>query len=190
MISRFSKLILVTASMFVVATASANEFALEGGFRQQNGDTPTGITAKPVTGYQVGGLAYFPLASEFFLRTGLMYTQRTIRGEVTATPTIDLQYTMNYVDIPVTGFYKFSDYGGVFGGVIFSNNFEKSWSVSGRTTTELDVKSSIFPFVVGANFKFLPQVGASVYYEFMSGEVARDLKNYRAVGVNLAVYFE
>lgn len=180
----FALVLLISAQAF-----AENEFALEAGFRQQNGDTPSGVTPKPFTGYQFGGLGYFPLANDFYFRTGLMYTQRTLRGSVVDS-TVDLEYKMNYVDIPLTAFYKFSDFGGVFGGLIFSSNFEKSWSIDGRSVTDVDVKSSILPFVIGGSFKFMPQVGFSAYYEFMSGEVARDLKNYRAVGVNLAVYFE
>ncbi len=185
-----TKFFTVCVLFFSFQAFAENEFALEAGFRQQNGDTPTGVSAKPVTGYQVGGLAYFPISDQFYFRTGLMYTQRTIKGEIDTSPVTDIEYKMNYVDIPLTGFYKFSDFGGVFAGVIFSSNFEKSWSISGRSLTEQDVKSTVLPFVVGGTFKFLPQVGMTAYYEFMSGEVARDLKNYRAVGVNLAVFFE
>jgi hypothetical protein len=92
--------------------------------------------------------------------------------------------------VPLTAFYKFSDFGGVFAGVVLANNFEKSWSVSGRSVDDVDVRSTLIPAVLGASFKFLPQVGMSVFYELIGGEVARDLKNYKAVGVNLAVYFE
>lgn len=171
-------------------TAFAQEFSIEGGFRQQSGELATGVSAKPVTGYQFGGLAYLPISGEWHFRTGLFYTQRTIKGEVSSPSRLDLEYKMNYVDVPLTAFYKFSDQGGIFGGVILSNNFEKSWSVNGASQADKDVKSLIFPFVVGASFKFVPQFGMSVYYEFLAGEAARDLKNYKAVGVNLAFYFE
>jgi hypothetical protein len=185
---RFLKIFALSLFLSVPAFAES-QFALEGGFRQQNGETPSGITAKPVTGYQFGGLGYFPIVNDFYFRTGLFYTQRTLRGD-RVDSTVDYEYKMNYVDVPLTAFYKFSDFGGVFAGVVLANNFEKSWSVSGRSVDDVDVRSTLIPAVLGASFKFLPQVGMSVFYELIGGEVARDLKNYKAVGVNLAVYFE
>ncbi|MNL37420.1 hypothetical protein D3C87_1595630 [compost metagenome] len=53
-----------------------------------------------------------------------------------------------------------------------------------------DVKSPIIPLLFGASFKFAPNFGATLYFESAGSEVAKDLKNYRAVGANLQITFD
>jgi hypothetical protein len=45
----------------------------------------------------------------------------------------------------------------------------------------------VMPLTIGAQFKFLPNIGANVFFETVSGELARGVENSRAVGVNLLI---
>lgn len=162
--------------------------ALEGGFRQQNGDVDNGKGISPQTAFQIGGTVSFPIEGAIFLRTGLFYTQRPLKAK-NRTTDLEMEFRMNYFDIPVTAMYQFNEFAGVYGGLIVATNLEKTWKVDGTAVDAVDVKSPALPFVMGAQFKFLPDVGADVYYE-MAGDVAKGLSNYKAVGVNLMFTFE
>ncbi len=58
------------------------------------------------------------------------------------------------------------------------------------TTACTGVESMTTPIVVGATFKFAPQLGGNVYVESLSGDVADGIKNFTAVGANLMVTFD
>ena len=175
------KLILVTFISLTTLVAHA-DYGVEIGFRQQSGDSSSAAAqVTSVAGAQGGFVATFPVANSMMLRTGMLYTQRPLTVEVA---TVETKYNMNYIDFPVTALYKFEDYAGVFGGIHLSMNFDKSCDSDNCEITK--AKSMITPFVVGASFKFAPQLGATIYYE-NTGSVAEGLENYRAVGANLMI---
>lgn len=161
------------------------DYGVEIGFRQQSGDSSnSSATVISQAGLQGGFTASFPVKDNFNFRTGMLYTQRPLSVELGTTET---KFNMNYIDFPITGMYKFEEYAGVFAGLHLSMNFDKSCSSDSGTTCSFDsVKSLITPFVVGVNFKFAPQLGATLYFE-STGQVAEGLENYRAVGANLII---
>lgn len=161
------------------------DYGVEIGFRQQSGDSSnSSATVISQAGLQGGFTASFPVKDNFNFRTGMLYTQRPLSVELSTTET---KFNMNYIDFPITGMYKFEEYAGVFAGLHLSMNFDKSCSSDSGTTCSFDsVKSLITPFVVGVNFKFAPQLGATLYFE-STGQVAEGLENYRAVGANLII---
>ena len=53
------------------------------------------------------------------------------------------------------------------------------------TASLTDVKSFITPLTFGAQFKFVPNLGANVFFETVPGDLANGVSNSRAVGVNL-----
>ena len=162
--------------------------ALEGGFRQQNGDVDNAKGISPQTAFQFGGSAAFELNGPLFFRTGLFYTQRPLKATNKATDG-ELEFRMNYFDVPATLLYKINDFAGVYGGVIIATNLEKTWKLAGNSIDAQDVKSPMLPFVMGAQFKFHPEMGVNLYYE-MAGDVAKGLSDYKAVGANLMFTFE
>lgn len=175
--------VLILVGVSIVHVAHAADFYLEAGFRQQAGEvTSVSATAKSQVGYQFGGIALVDMGESFALRTGMMYVQRPLVSETNGT---ENKYSLNYFDIPVAAQFKIADYASVFAGITVGLNIDAT-ATSGNVT---DVKSPIIPFVLGASFKFAPQLGGTIFYETMSGDVANGLKNYRAVGLNLAVYF-
>lgn len=168
----------------IAASAQAADTGIEVGIRQQSGDVDGTSSTKSQTGFQAGGVAAFQVNGPWHVRTGLLYTQRPL--VVSTSP--DTKYSMTYLDIPVAAMYKFEEYAGVFAGVSLAMNLDSSCD-NGCTKVQ-DVKSIYVPLILGATFKFAPQLGGTIYFETGSGEVAQGLKNYRAVGANLLITFD
>ncbi len=159
------------------------DYGLEVGTRQQSGDADGGQSTKSQMAMQFGATANFPLSTTWHLRTGMLFTPRPLTVE---TGTGNNKVTINYLDIPVALMYKFEESAGVFFGISLGLNLDKSADVG----TVTDVKSPLTPFLLGASFKFMPNLGLALYYESASGEVAKGLKDYRAVGANLMITFD
>lgn len=176
---------------FVVSASWASDFNAEVGFRQQSGDAASGITAKSEVGYQLGMTGHFELNGPLMLRTGLLYTQRPITIQLDSDKSSEAKIAFTYFDIPLALMYKFEDYGGAYIGVVAAVNLDKTVSGTGSFASlkASDVKSMITPFILGAAFKFAPNLGVNIYFE-SGGDVAQDQKNYRAVGANLMVSFD
>lgn len=162
------------------------DYGLEVGTRQQSGDAEGGQSTKSQMTMQFGATAHFPLSSALYLRTGMLFTPRALVVEDNPDPGVDNKVTINYLDIPLALMFKFEDSAGVFAGISLGLNLDKS-SDHGTVT---DVKSPLIPFLLGASFKFMPNLGLALYYESASGEVAKGLKDYRAVGANLMITFD
>lgn len=180
-------LMLVVLSFSATAFAVDADFGLEVGFRQQSGSTDSvGVTAKSQTGFTLGLSAFVPLQGALGLRTGLQYSQRPLVIEVDGGGG-DMKLNLSYFDVPVALAFKFTDAAYVFGGVELAMNLENSVTASGSMSGQklTDTKSMVLPVVIGANFKFASQLGATVYFETIPGEIAKDLNGYRAVGANL-----
>lgn len=191
------KLILIlSASLIPVSSMAAfgsyGDFGIEAGIRQQSGTSAsTGTTTTSQNGFQVGVAGHIPFSGPLGARVGFMYTQRPLIVSLDATKD-EAKTTMNYLDLPVGLSYKFADYGSVFGGISLGINLDSACSGSGLYSSckVTDVKSPITPLLIGASFMFMPQFGATVFFESLSGEVAKDLKDYKAVGVNLRFTFD
>lgn len=167
-------------------SASALDVGLEFGVRSQSADVDTPATSKSQMGMQFGATTIVPIVNNLNLRTGMLYTQRPITKEVSGS---EYKYTLNYVDIPVQLLLKLEEYAGIYFGVAVAMNMDKNCSgVAGCTVT--GVKTPLIPLTFGATFKFAPQLGGSLQFETASGDAADGLKNFRAVGANLIVFFE
>lgn len=162
------------------------DYGLEVGIRQQSGEVDSNLmSVKSQMGFQFGATAHFPISGPLHLRTGMLYTQRPVIVETDASGA-ENKVSMNYLDVPVALMYKFEEYAGVFAGISLGLNLDSDAEV-GKVN---DVKSPLTPFIIGASFKFAPQLGATLYYETASGDAADGLKNYRAVGANLMITFD
>lgn len=174
---------ILTMMLMVGPLAQADmDYAVEVGVRQQSADVE-GASADSQMGMQFGVTANVPVSGAVNFHTGMLYTQRNI---LVKTPGGDSKVEMSYLDIPVTLMYKFEEYVGVYAGVAVALNLDKK---AEHGTVE-DVKSPLMPLLLGVSFKFAPNFGANLYYENASGEAAKFLKDYRAVGVNLMVTFD
>lgn len=177
-------LISLFAIFFTISASAANytDMALEVGFRHQNGDV-TGSDTNAKVGYQVGLSAAFPVADQWSIRSGLFYTQKNIEVESLVTKQ---DYKFSYVEIPATAMFKFTESAGAYAGINLSMNLDDDCG----TGTCSDVESFVTPIVIGAAFKFAPQLGGNVYFETLSGDVANNVKDFKAIGANLMITFD
>jgi hypothetical protein len=181
-------LALVLSLILAGSSVYAADAGIEFGIRQQSGDSDNAnLSAKSQMGYQFGGVGAFQISGPVYFRTGLLYTQRPLVFHDN-TSGLDQKVSLNYIDIPFTAMYKFEDYAGIFAGVSLAFNLDSSCDTC--TTKVQGVNSTYVPILVGATFKFAPQLGATLYFESGSGAVATGLKNYKAVGANLLISFD
>lgn len=184
------KMFIVPVALFICLVhveAKAIGFGIEGGFKQQSGDTAVGYSTSSQVGYQLGAVGFFDFSEKLALRSGLMYSQRPLK--VTNDTTKDsATITMTYFDIPVALMLKFEDYMGAYIGTALSLNLDKS-SDKKSVMDVVDAKSMVMPLQLGVTFKFMPDIGMNLYFE-QFGDVAKDLKSYRSVGVNLLFTME
>jgi hypothetical protein len=188
---RLSSIVTVfCVSMSLISAAQAADFGLEAGIRSQSGDyTGSGnTTADSKSNFQFGGVGQFDISGPWRIRSGLLYTGRNLDINLKGAGNNGTM-TLTYFDIPIQAMYKFEDYGGVFVGPVASMLLEKKCDF-GTSCTVTGAKSMVIPFQIGATFKFMPQVGATIYYETLSGDVADGMGNYRAVGANLLFTFD
>jgi Outer membrane protein beta-barrel domain len=178
-------------SLFVLfglsSVSSALGFGVEAGFRQQSGDSALGTSTSSQVGYQLGAVGIFDFSEKFALRSGIMYTQRPLK--ITDDLSKDsATITMTYFDVPLALMLKFEDYMGVYIGTAVSVNLDKS-SDKKSVYDVVDAKSMVMPLQLGVVFKFMPDLGLNLYFE-QFGDVAKELKSYRSVGVNLLFTME
>lgn len=171
-------------------SVQAQELAIAAGLRNTNAD-PTGSASSGSisadNGMQFGGMAFLELQSQMYFRTGFLYSQRYYSYQA---PSETTQIKTTYLDIPLTAMYKFSEYGGVFGGVVMAMNQSKVTEAPSGSGQLTGVSSTILPFTFGVSFKFAPQFGGEFFYEFVSGKISDTVSNTRSLGVNLLIFFE
>ncbi len=173
--------------LFFQSNSLALGFGVEGGFRQQSGDTSMGFTASSQVGYQMGAVGFFDLTEKVAIRSGLFYTQRPLK--ITNDASLNsTSMSFTYFDIPIGFMLKFADSMGIYLGSAVSINLDKSSSQK-SVMDVVDAKSFVTPLQLGVTFKFMPDVGLNLYFE-QFGDVAKDLKSYRSVGVNLLFTME
>jgi len=162
--------------------------ALEVGLRLNTVDLTNANSQKQSQAFQFGGSIVFDFGSEetniFGLKTGLSYVERSFKNETGSTTT---DGKISYADIPVHFMFKFEDYAGIFIGPSFS--MKMSDECKGCTGGIAGIKSTITPITFGAQFKFSPNLGMSLFFE-KAGDLSTDLKDSRAVGANLLLVFD
>lgn len=195
LLEKFFSFVFVMA-VGVSAGAAASDYGVVFGFRSQSGDLDTALsttaTSKSAIGYQLGVTTSFQLSGALNFRTGLMYMERPLKISSTTGTAGEADIKLTYFDVPALLSFKFEDYAAIYGGVNLSMNLSKSLSGTGSyaTTTVNEVKSMLVPIVLGAAFRFAPQIGADVFFETIPGETAQYYKSYRAVGVNLLYFLD
>lgn len=187
----FRSMTVLAVTLMASMAVQAADYGVEAGFRQQSASAPTGMSANSQNGAQVGLTTSFELSGALGMRAGFLYTQRpmTYKDDLLGAET---KVGLNYFDIPLAISYRFADVASIFGGISLGLNLDNSCDSTGCKVS--DVTSMVTPVQLGASFKFAPQLGATVYYEMLSGDVAKlngvKLGDYKAVGVNLLITFD
>lgn len=154
--------------------------AVEVGFKWNTAKVTNSISDKQEVGFQLGISTVLNFSESFGVKSGLFYSERPSQSELSATSTVKGKIT--YFDVPLLLMYKIEDYAGVYVGPSLAIKLGDESTPSGSMT---DVKSMVMPITFGAQFKFTPVLGANVFFETIPGDVAKDVSNSRAVGVNL-----
>lgn len=152
--------------------------AVEVGFKWNTAKIANSTSDKQEVGFQLGISTVMNFAPKFGLRTGMFYSERPFASDITGNT---IKGKITYFDVPAQLMFKFEDYAGVYVGPSFSVKLGDEIS----TGTLTDTKSFITPLTFGAQFKFVPNLGANVFFETVPGDLATGLSNSRAVGVNL-----
>lgn len=160
--------------------------AVEFGFKWNSVDVTGAQSNKQDIGFQLGASAVFDFAPSFGLKTGLFYSERPFKFEL-GSPATEIKGKMTYFEVPAFFMFKFEDYAGVYFGPTLAMKLGDEIT-SGSTL--IDVKGMIIPLTLGAQFKFLPNFGINIFFETIPGDIAKDLKNSRAVGANLLLTFD
>lgn len=161
--------------------------AVEVGFKWNSADLDGSSSNKQDIGFQVGASTVFNFAPSFGLKTGLFYSERPFKAESTTLGvTSETKGKVTYFDVPVFFMFKFEDYAGVYVGPTLAVKLGDEI----KPGTLQDVKGMIVPITFGAQFKFLPNFGANVFFETVPGDLAKGVKNSRAVGANLMFTFD
>lgn len=176
-------LILFSIQSFAQRSPTAPTYSMAGlefGFKSNTASVTGSTSNKQENGFQLGVSGVFNVGEVLGLKSGLMYSERPFASETVA---VKSSGKITYFEIPLHLMLKFEDYAGVYVGPSVSLKMSDEGSPAGLT----DVKSMVTPLTIGAQFKFLPNLGANVFFETVSGELARGVENSRAVGVNLLV---
>ncbi len=185
LLSSICSLGLIAFSSTVFAQAKPNVSysmpAVEFGFKWNSADYDSNVVAPGVTnkqeiGFQLGASAVFDFAPSFGLKTGLFYSERPITTELAGVTT---KSKASYFEVPAFFMFKFEEYAGIYAG--------PSLAIKMADENLISAKSMIIPITFGAQFKFLPNVGANIFFETVPSEIATGIKSSRAVGASLLI---
>lgn len=153
--------------------------AIEAGFKWNTAKIVGSTSDKQEVGFQLGISTVLNFSSNIGLRSGMFYSERPFASEIGG---LTVKGKISYFEVPAQLMFKFEEYAGVYVGPSFSVKLGDEVS-GGNTLT--DAKSFITPLTFGAQFKFVPNLGANVFFETVPGDLANGVSNSRAVGVNL-----
>lgn len=184
--------LIFVAAMLMPFLSWSQELGFSGilGVRSQQIDTDLrNATVDSKTSWQGGVLMSIPLRSVFELRSGFLYVQRYAQIGNTAKGNIDIEYA--YVDVPLTVGLRLHDSVAIYGGPHVAFNQSKDIQCSRNASCEAEnVKSVIWPWEFGVEVNFLSQLGAGLYYEYISGDLSDNVQEMKTVGLNLTFQFE
>lgn len=182
-------LLILAAGLLMSGTASAQEYGFLAGVHQTTANTDvTGASIEGVFNFKAGLAAAFGLNDQMKFRTGLLYNQRHV--ELKALGAKQAEINFNYLDIPALVQYKVNEMFGLYGGLIVGVNVGDEVKLApGVTGVNVEKKSLIPLFQVGANLTFDDMIGFDLYYERGLGEVAENLKDYSTFGANFIYWF-
>lgn len=154
--------------------------AVEVGFKWNTTKLTNSTSDKQVMGYQLGVSTVANISEAFGVRTGMFYSERPFEGDFTTSTS---KGKLTYFEVPVQFMFKIEDYAGVYVGPSLAVKLSSEVSPGSLT----DVKTMILPLTFGAAFKFLPNFGVNAFFETVPGDLATNVSNSRAVGVNLLI---
>lgn len=182
-------LFLVIAS-FISFSSQAQEFGVLAGIHNADADSDT-TSFDATLGYRLGVVMKYEIGNAVAFRSGLTYTARhfELNGGTT-----NLDYELNYLDIPVLFNFQVNEMLSFYvGPVIAINTSGKLKGTSSGTPVDSeiqDVKSLYLLGQVGASFTF-DQIGFDIYFERGLGDIWDNgtAKDFSIYGANFLFWF-
>lgn len=174
-------LVFLTSTAFAQKASSGISYsmpAVEVGFKWNTATITNSVSDKQEVGYQLGVSAVFNFSENIGLKSGMFYSERPFKSELAAST---IKGKITYFEVPLLLMFKFEDFAGAYVGPSLAIKLGDEVTPGILT----DAKSMVVPITFGAQFKFTPVLGANVFFETVAGDLAKDLSNSRAVGVNL-----
>jgi len=175
--------LLASAALAASPNVSYSMPAVEFGFKWNSADLDGVSSNKQDIGFQLGASTVFNFAPTFGLKTGLFYSERPFKADAAGT---EIKGKVTYFEVPAFFMFKFEDYAGVYVGPSLAIKLGDEVSPG----TLQDVKGMIVPITFGAQFKFVENFGVNIFFETVPGDLAKGVKNSRAVGANLLFTFD
>lgn len=179
-----SLMFLAPLSAFAQKGFSYSMPAVEVGFKWSSANQTGAESNKQSLAMQLGGSGVLNLSDSFGIRSGLFYSERAFKSEFIAGVTGEGKIT--YFEVPVHLMFKLEDYAGIYLGPSAAIKLGDEY----KPGSLRDVKDFVVPLTFGAQFKFHPMMGVNVFFETVTGELARGIENSRAVGVNLMIVLD
>ena len=181
--------VMILMSFHAQAEISYSMPAIELGMKINSVDHEEAVSNRQTNAYQGGLSVVINLSNEsnadFGVRTGLFYSERSFKNELTNG--LEIQGKITYVELPVQLMFKFEDYAGVYIGPAYAVQIGDECEGLGCGVGLMDIKSSLAPITFGAEFKIFSHIGLNLFFENVSGGIAQSLKNSRAIGLNIMI---
>ncbi len=181
--------VMILMSFHAQAEISYSMPAIELGMKINSVDHEDAVSNKQTNAYQGGLSVVINLSNDsnadFGVRTGLFYSERSFKNELTNG--LEIQGKITYVELPVQLMFKFEDYAGVYIGPAYAVQIGDECEGLGCGVGLMDIKPSLVPITFGAEFKLFSHIGLNLFFENVSGGIAQSLKNSRAIGLNIMV---
>ncbi len=153
--------------------AKAFEYKLAGGLLLNNHevDTNDGYKEEMDYSFQLGAIAYHELQTNLKFRSGLLYTRKDFKGELSG---IDYELTFSYLTIPATIQYQIDNAPlSLIGGLNAQIKLSDDCEVDTGTCSVQDPESLVTPLVFGAAMDFNQKFSGEFTYEYPLGDTAK-----------------
>lgn len=174
-------ILVISSTVFAQKASSGFSYSMpaaEVGFKWNSAKITGSTSDKQQVGFQLGVSAIFNFSTNLGLRSGLFYSERPFESEFGVNTA---KGKISYFEVPAQLMFKFEDYAGVYVGPSIAVKLGDEITPGSLT----DVKAFLVPITFGAQFKFASNLGANVFFETVPGDLAKDVSNSRAVGVNI-----
>jgi hypothetical protein len=153
---------------------------VEVGFKSNTATIAGSTSENQATGYQLGVSGVFNVSENLGIKSGLFYSEVPFDADFGAS---NVKGKITYFEVPALFMLKFEEYAGVYAGPSLAVKLSDELSPGSLS----GIKSMVVPLTFGAQFKFLPNLGANLFFQTITGELATGVENSRAVGVNLLI---
>lgn len=146
-----------------------------------------GYDTESSTGLIVGATIYREVSPAFTLRTGGYYSQR--KGSLKdTTSSVETDFEVASVDVPVTAMFEMASGFGVFAGGLFSLKVSDDCSGDAALCDTFDPETFMTSASLGISARVHPNWSAEAFYNLGLSEAAKDL-DVNSAGIQLVFVY-